>query len=442
MNTVDSVRGAGVVGAGGAGFPTYAKLNTRADYVILNAAECEPLLRVDQQLADRYAAEVVDGLSVAMHAVCAQKALIGIKGKHRGAIDALASAIALQGLSQQMEVRIIRDVYPAGDEQLLVYELTGRVVPEMGIPIQVGCVVINPETALNICHAMRNEGVVEKYLTVAGDVPQPTTLKVPVGISIRELLNSVGAGGDAYSVIDGGPMMGALLEDLSGFVSKKSKGYIVLKNEHPLIQKKRIGIAQARRINRAACEQCRMCTDLCPRYLIGHDMQPHKIMRMLAWIPEEPDAYATAALCSQCGLCSLFACPANLHPKSANLYFREMMASCGVKYAPRKKAAAARDFRAYRLVSTKRLTRRLGLGAFDLPAPLRDEALDTDAVSISLCSHVGVPAIPQVSVGDAVAKGQTIGVVPVDALGASIHASISGVVESLDGGHIRIRRKA
>jgi Na+-translocating ferredoxin:NAD+ oxidoreductase RnfC subunit len=440
MSKADFIRDAGVIGAGGAGFPTYAKLNAEADFIILNAAECEPLLRVDQQLARLHAGDIVDGLHAAMRATAAPKALIGIKAKHHEAIEALDNVISSRGLSQQIEIRVIRDAYPAGDEQILVYELTGRVVPETGIPIKVGCVVINPETAMNICHAERGEGVTEKYLTVAGDVPEPVTLRVPVGISIRELLGAVGAGGEGYSVIDGGPMMGGLLEDLNGFVSKKSKGYVVLKDGHPLIQRKRVSISQARRINRAACEQCRMCTDLCPRYLIGHDMQPHKIMRALTWNADDPGAYSSSALCSQCGLCSLFSCPANLHPKSANLYFRDIMSEQGIRYSPVEKAYAARSFREYRLVSTKRLVKRLGLGAVDRPAPLREEMLETDTVSISLRPHVGASAIPRVSPGDAVSKGQTIGAVAADALGASVHASISGVIEEVNGEYIRIRR--
>ena len=127
-------------------------------------------------------------------------------------------------LEAQVSVQELPDIYPAGDEQVLVYELTGRVVPETGIPIAVGCVVINTETALNIFHATQGEPVVDKYVTIAGKVPEPVTVKVPVGTPIRDVIALSGLKSLAgYAVIDGGPMMGPLATNLDGFVTKKTK---------------------------------------------------------------------------------------------------------------------------------------------------------------------------------------------------------------------------
>ena len=184
MSTRDLVRSAGVIGAGGAGFPTHVKLNTDAEYVLLNGAECEPLLRVDQQLMETHPEAVLEGLLLAKETVGAAHAIIGVKVSHPEVIQTLRETISRKQLP--VTVGELPDVYPAGDEQVLVYELTGRIVPETGLPSAVGCVVINAETAYNISAASKGTPVTEKYVTVGGDVPHPFTLCVPVGTPARE----------------------------------------------------------------------------------------------------------------------------------------------------------------------------------------------------------------------------------------------------------------
>jgi Na+-translocating ferredoxin:NAD+ oxidoreductase RnfC subunit len=442
MNAVELVRKAGVIGAGGAGFPTYAKLSAKAEFVIVNGAECEPLLRVDQQLMEQRADDVISGILVALETTGARQAIVGIKRKHTAAISAVDESITRAGASDRVVVRAIKDIYPAGDEQVLVYELTGRIVPEAGIPIMVGCVVINSETAVNISEAMKGKPVTEKYLTVGGDVPRPITIKLPVGTPIGVALAAAGIGSAAgLAVIDGGPMMGSILTDAEGYVTKKSKGYIVLGKNHRLADKKSMKIEQAKRVNRSACEQCRMCTDLCPRYLIGHDMQPHMHMRALMFETGDYEGRIGSYLCSQCELCSMFSCPAGLVPKQTNMYYKARLMERQMKYEPKKgKAYEARNFREYRLVPTKRLVKRLGLYDYDVPAPLTPEGPSPDVVGISLKSHVGVPAVPLVKKGDCVDLGQAIGAVGEKDLGAPVHSSINGVVREVTDGMVVIGR--
>ncbi|MEG0578748.1 MAG: electron transport complex protein RnfC, partial [Niameybacter sp.] len=161
MELLEQVREAGVVGAGGAGFPTHVKLNAQAEYILLNGAECEPLLRVDQQLMALYPNEIIKGFEAAGRLVGAKQAIMGVKGKHKEVIKILEAAIVALQLQDFVKVQALEDVYPAGDEQILVYELTGKVVPEGGIPLNVGCVVVNSETALNIYKASLGEAVTE-----------------------------------------------------------------------------------------------------------------------------------------------------------------------------------------------------------------------------------------------------------------------------------------
>lgn len=440
MDLLNRVRAAGVVGAGGAGFPTHVKLEATADYILLNGAECEPLLRVDQQLMALYPQEILMGLEAAGRRVNAKKALLGIKGKHQQVIQILQEHIEALHLENYVEIKVLPDVYPAGDEQVLVYELTGRVVPEMGIPLQVGCVVINSETALNIYRALQGEPVIEKYLTITGEVPNPMTVKVPVGTPVVEVLQLSGVKDlEAYAVIDGGPMMGPVMAKPEGYITKRQKGFILLKKDHPLIRKKTASLAQAIRVNRAACEQCRMCTDLCPRYLLGHGIQPHKMMNRLNYALPDLEGQKSAQLCCQCNLCELFSCPAGLYPRSANVYFKEKLTAENLRYQPQKTGFTPHSLREYRMLPSKRLVARLGLSRLDQPAPLKEVHIKPAVVRILTRQHVGAPAMPTVSPGDQVVAGQQIGAIPGGHLGAVIHSSISGTVTQVEKDFIEIR---
>lgn len=441
MNLIEQIRMAGVIGAGGAGFPTHAKLAGEAEFILMNGAECEPLLRVDQQLMAIYADEILRGFEMAGRAAGAKHAILGIKKKHGAVINHLRERIQALGLADYVEIGELPDVYPAGDEQVLVYELTGRVVPEAGIPIQVGCVVVNSETALNIYKASQGTPVTEKYITIAGDVPCRLTVKVPVGTPVIDVLRLSGIDDFTdYAVIGGGPMMGPVLADVNGYITKKDKGFVILPKSHFLIRKKTTTPQQAQKVNRAACEQCRMCTDLCPRYLLGHNMQPHKMMRAETYQFGDLSGVTTSQLCCQCNLCELFSCPAGLHPKMANLHFKGLLAQEGIRYQPQTTDFEARSMRPYRMVPSKRLIARLGLSDFDQPAPMSEETITPETVRIMMRQHVGAPAKVIVNVGDAVTAGQLIGEIPAESLGAAIHTSISGTVTAVTPDYIEIRR--
>lgn len=442
MDLLQQIKDAGIIGAGGAGFPTHVKLKAKAEYIILNGAECEPLLRVDQQIMDAYSAEIIKGLEAAGRLVGATKAYLGVKLKHKSLITKLKDMIIQLGLSGYMELAELKDMYPAGDEQVLVYEVTRRVVPEKGLPLDVGCVVINAETALNIYNSISGKTVTETYITVAGDVPERFTCKVPIGISIRQVLEKSSVDNlDDYAVIDGGPMMGKVLSDINGFVTKKSKGYVLLKKNHPLIKKKSATENQAKRINQSTCEQCRMCTDLCPRYLLGHDLRPHMTMRGMLYRCSDITLQETSQLCCQCGLCELFACPVGLYPKAANVYFIDRLNEVKHRYERKTDVFTPRKVREFRAVPSKRLINKLGLHDFDQSASLVDMEWTPEFVQISMVQHVGAPSKPIVSVNDSVSEGQIIAVIPEGSLGANVHSSINGTIEEITQGYIAIRRK-
>lgn len=442
MSLLDMIKDAGVIGAGGAGFPTHVKLSSKAEYILLNGAECEPLLRVDQQLMEFYSKEILIGFEEARKLVDAKEGIIGVKGKHKKVIQILREKIKELEFKDFISVKEIPDIYPAGDEQVLVYELTKRIVPEGGIPIQVGCVVLNSETALNIYNASLGQPVIYKYITVAGDIPNPITVKVPVGTPIMEVLKLSGIEDfNDFKVIDGGPMMGPVMKDLKGSITKKNKGFIILKNSHPLIRKKTVTMERSKRINKTSCEQCRMCTDMCPRFLLGHNTQPHKMMRAISYNLDNLEELKNSYLCCQCNLCELFSCPAGLYPKAANMYFKQKLMEGNIRFNKVQNDYTVRNAREFRLVPSARLIARLGLKVFDKKAPMKEVTINSDIVKILTSQHVGAPCIPCVKIDDYVEEGQVIGSIPEKSLGATIHASISGVITEITDEFISIRRE-
>ena len=180
---------AGILGAGGAGFPTHVKINCKAEFVLANGAECEPLLRVDQQVMQYFAADVVRGIRAVKEFTGAKRAVICLKEHYHAAVAALQEVLKD---ADDVELHLLQGYYPAGDEQQIVYEVTGRVVPTGGLPLDVGAVVCNVSTLTNIAAALDGKKVTEKYVTVGGAVKNPVTLRVPVGISLQELMDAAG----------------------------------------------------------------------------------------------------------------------------------------------------------------------------------------------------------------------------------------------------------
>ncbi|MDH3797533.1 MAG: electron transport complex protein RnfC, partial [Desulfobacterales bacterium] len=178
---VDKIRAAGVVGAGGAGFPTHVKVQFDVEQVLANGASCEPLLVSDPYLIEHHTDLIIDGLSTVMDCTNAGKGTICVKSKHRSALEALTAKIAGNGYAQHIKVFELDDYYPAGDEFILVNEVIGQVVPEGGIPLNVLAVVCNVESLLNVSRAMAGQPVTDRYLTVSGEVHNPVICKVPIG---------------------------------------------------------------------------------------------------------------------------------------------------------------------------------------------------------------------------------------------------------------------
>ncbi len=425
------VYAAGVVGAGGAGFPTHVKLRSTAEIVIVNGAECEPLLQVDKQLAEREADALVAGLGAVVTAVSAKQGVVALKAKQTDAVASVKKAVLKD---HRLSLFTLPDYYPAGDEQALVYQVTGKVVPEGGIPLAVGAVVLNVETVLNITGALHSHPVTHTYLTVAGAVKQPLTVRAPVGTSIDQLLSVAGGPNvEHYRVVSGGPLTGTLVQqdffDHSGGVSKTTKGIIVLPADHPLVRQAETPLSAILRQAQSACCQCRICTDLCPRRLLGHSIEPSQVLNAVNHqLGQDIDAITQAFLCCECGVCDLYACPLGLSPRRMYQALKAELIVQGAVNPHRLSPTQPRPERVGRQIPTSRLLERLDLARYSQPAPWASQPMEVSVVRIPLKQHIGTPAQPCIGVGDSARAGQTVAEPRANSLGALVHASIAGRV--------------
>ena len=425
----------GIVGAGGAGFPTYAKLNENAETLILNCAECEPLLRLHRQLLEKYAQEIVETFHLIGQAVGAKELVIGIKKAYTKTIDALNGVI---GEYPEVRLGLLDEVYPAGDEVVLIYEVTGKVVRPGGLPIEQGVAVFNVETVYNAYRAInQSTPVVDKLVSVVAEVDHPVTVRVPIGTTIEDTVKLAGGittKNPVYFI--GGPMMG-FIGSGSLPVTKTTNAVLVLPEEHLIIQKKRKKTSIDLKRAAACCCQCSMCTDLCPRNRLGHPIQPHLFMRAATCKDvQEPNIFVNTMFCSSCGLCEMYSCMQGLSPRTLMAEYKAGLRANGLR-PPQVEAKPVGPEREYRKVPMERLMARLDLTKYNKEAPLDESVVPVSKVKIMLSQHIGAPAAAIVKQGDKVTKGQMIAE-PAKGLSVGIHASIDGVVSEVTDKYVII----
>lgn len=292
------VKDAGIVGQGGAAFPTFVKLsppeNARIDYVILNGCECEPYLtRDDRYMIDR-TEDVLTGLQLIMKALGVEKGAIGIEENKPEAIKKIRDAAKFE---PNIEVYVLKTKYPQGAEKMLIKAVLDREVPPGKLPMDVGCVIQNIGTAIAINDAViKGEPEITAALTVSGGgIQVPKNLVVRVGTPLADVLEYCGGVKDnAVKVVVGGPMMGVAQFDFAAPIMKSTSGILVLTeaevNEHP----------------ETPCLKCGKCVDVCP---LG--LTPTKLARFSQLERYEDAEEYDITTCMECGTCT-FTCPANI----------------------------------------------------------------------------------------------------------------------------------
>jgi Na+-translocating ferredoxin:NAD+ oxidoreductase RnfC subunit len=436
------VREAGVVGEGGAGFPAHVKYDALVETVIANGCECEPLLYTDQHIMARHAGAIAAALKAVMAAMGAGRGIIAIKRKYTDIASRMETEIAGTGI----ELAQLDNFYPAGDEHVLVHELLGCAIPPLGLPKDIGAVVSNVGTLYSVSRAMDGQPVTHRVVTVTGEVARPSVLTVPVGTAAAECVDACGGAvvPDPVYVL-GGPMMGRFVDDPGEMrrtvITKTGGGLLVLPRGHYLHRMAALSVREMQKQAGAACIQCRYCTDLCPRHNIGHGFETHRVMRAFGGGVDTAMGVMQASMCSECGVCELFACPMRLSPRRINAMFKAKFKQQGLTYeGPREIVDSQTILNSFRKVPTARLAIKLDLLKYMDIHPEDGGELTPGSVSIPLHQHTGVPAVARVRPGDAVKAGDLIGEIPEGALGARVHASLTGTVTDV-GSAVSIKGK-
>ena len=435
MDLLTQIKENGIVGAGGAGFPSHVKFGSEAEILVVNAAECEPLLQKDKEMLKALADQFLKGCDLLRKQIKAKKTIIGIKGKYKDVIALLETK-----LPSHTEVFPLRDYYPTGDEITLIYETTGRIVGAGQLPITQGVIVSNVETIYNVA---QGGPVVTKFLSIGGDVENPVTVEVPIGTSFRSILELARPKSKNFSMLIGGPMMGKLSTNVDDVVTKTTGGIIVLPNEHRLIERyEKIGQNKmVWKIGKSGCDQCSICTELCPRYLLGHPVQPHKAMRSLLFTNDPSVAHLTdthAQYCCNCNLCTLYACPEDLFPAQVTGYLSVNSKKKALKFDGELNRGA-HPIAEYRRIPSSKIIEKLDLKKYENKGPMVPFPDTLKTFKIKLSQHIGAPAEPLVKQGDAVTVGQKIATVGTK-LGSEIHASVTGKVTQVTPEYIELSK--
>lgn len=293
---VERIKDRGIVGLGGAAFPTHVKYmvpeDKHVDYIIINAAECEPYLTSDNRLLLEHTEEILIGIEIMKKAVKVDKAKIGIETNKPQAIAALK---ALVSKYPGTEVVPLKTKYPQGAEKQLIYALTKREVPSGKLPVEVGCIVNNVGTAFAIYQAVqKNRPLIDNILTFTGKgVSNNKNLLVRVGTSIQAIIDYCGGlPEDTGKVINGGPMMGKAMMDLSAPTTKTTSSILVMTDK------------ESSRKKTTNCLRCGKCVSACPMGL--EPIQIALLAKQERWEEAEKEC---AMDCIECGSC-LFTCPA------------------------------------------------------------------------------------------------------------------------------------
>jgi electron transport complex protein RnfC len=297
---IEAVKNAGIVGLGGAGFPTHFKLNVdpaKIQHLVINGAECEPYVTSDTLTMVERAEDMAVALEAMKTYLGIKSIVIGIENNKKRAIESMKGLMTRVGQGCTAQVKVLPAVYPQGGEKVLIYHTTGKVVPVGKLPIDVGCVVINCTTLAAIGAYLRTGmPLVEKCVTVdGGSVKEPKNVWVPIGTAMAEVFAFCGGLLNEFpaKVVYGGPMMGIAVPDTSAPILKNTNAILALTAKETRLPKT------------TACIRCGSCTNTCP-----FGINPAEIARAYA----KGDAVALQELsltaCMECGCCS-FVCPAN-----------------------------------------------------------------------------------------------------------------------------------
>ena len=419
------MQSAGITGAGGAGFPSYAKLKEGIDTLLINGAECEPLLYTDYTILKKERDTLISGIETLLSYKDIKKAILLIKSHNAKPLGLSDGDMLGRGIF----VKLLPDVYPIGDEVSLIYEATGKVMRPGCLPASLGIIVYNVETVYNIGLASQTGApVTEKWLTVGGKIPESYVVRVPVGASVSELFEKLKITvPEDCLVIDGGPSMGKIIDYESAHVTKTTKGLLILPRGIQALDSKLLNVKMSIARAETACCQCTRCTDMCPRALLGYPLEPHKMVRTaMGAVKISPEMVISATLCCSCGICESIACSQGISPKAVIANYKALLSENKMRYIGKTDPIPEKE-REYRMLPSERWQSTLGVHRFDKAAKYLGRIDNFTKVELALTSNIGAPAEPCVEVGAIVKAGDTVANAA-NGLSLSQHASIDGIV--------------
>ena len=316
QDLLDALKQSGIVGLGGAGFPTYVKFATdkKIEYLVVNGAECEPFITSDSVTMVDSAKDILKAIDVLTKRFKIDKVIIGIE---KNKPEAISKMREIAEKNDKISVKVLPSLYPQGGEKVLVYHTTGRVIPMGKLPIDVGCVVINSTTLATIGKYIKTGmPLVEKCITVdGGAVEKPQNVIAPIGTPVSELLNFCGMKSEPKKILYGGPMMGIAVPDIDAPVLKNTNAILALNEQ------------QAEEPKTTACIKCGSCAHHCP---FGID--PTRIAEAKKQQDIELLKKVGTELCMECGCCS-FVCPAKRPIVQNNRLAKAMLREAAAKEA-------------------------------------------------------------------------------------------------------------
>ncbi|MBN2135053.1 MAG: SLBB domain-containing protein [Acidobacteria bacterium] len=430
----EAARNAGLIGLGGGGFPSHIKTELKYNTVIANAVECEPLMYSDYHLLNKYTDDFIKGLNLVSESTGASRSIIAIKKKRSSLIKLLQEKI-----TKNIEIFPMDDYYPAGDEFITIYDSLGVIIPHGKFPSDSGILVNNAATITGYSLASQGIPLTKRFVTVTGAVTDPVTVEAPIGTPFSYLLDL--AGGPTvkdFAIMAGGVMMGSL-STVNDTVLKTTSGIVILPSDHPVILEQKADIEKQYRIARSVCDQCYTCSEYCPRLKLGHNIQPHKIMRMISFNLEHSHLSTSSVnYCCSCGLCSLYACPLGISPRRVI----QSLKTKKLKSLERVEMSSPDPFFEYKRVPVSRLLKKLRLDEYNAREDkLFEGAVRPDYVILHLKQGAGAASEAIVKTGQKVKTGDLIAQAANDPMSVPLHASIDGNVLEVTGEYIKIGRQ-
>jgi len=435
-------------------------INEKCRTVIVSALKDNPLSFAEEYLLQREWPKIIDGLKLLMVNHHAEKGIIAVSKSDRPVIADLKHCVED---CDNIDLFFVDNFYPAADQAILIYEITGQLFSRATPAALSGSLVYELRTVINICEAVTEKTpVTRRLLTCTGEVALPSLVLGHLGVSFREVIELCGGATiDEYVILSGAPARGAITTDIDTPVTRSTTTITVLPADHELVKERFQTIGAQIKKSKSVCNQCSFCTELCPVYLLGGKLYPHLIMRQIAYGLAEPEEVILGALlCSECGICEVFACPHKLSPRAVNREIKERLKQeaepeClldgqinGNKGDDRisdqtdgqiSGKLQPHSNRDYRKVSFERLADLFSVGPYAEPPKM--ELLETSPGQVELLfqemSAAGV--LPRVKPGEEIAQGSLVAETKMPT-GAGLHTSISGKVTFLNKERVIIRR--